>query len=243
MPITLKDLEQRVYCVGCRGKRNHKVIQTYEENSTCDADFQWHTQYHIVKCAGCDRIAFVKQYGDEDSWGYNDYGEREWIDTFTAYPEEPKQEDKRIDIYQIEIRYFKHAPEIIIHLYEQIVESFNNKHLILCTSGLRTLIEGICSQLKIKKGYLYDEEGTKLPNQEGVIKKSETLGGRIFELYERGLILFPQALILQKVKGIGNEAIHEIIVPNVRTIKEIIIILEKVMYDIYELKNHELLNK
>lgn len=42
----------------------------------------------------------------------------------------------------------------------------NNKHLILCTSGLRTLIEGICSQLKINKGYLYDEERTKFSNQD-----------------------------------------------------------------------------
>lgn len=44
---------------------------------------------------------------------------------------------------------------------------------------------------------------------------------------ESGNILFPQELILHKVKGFGNNAIHEIIVPNVKTIKEINIILEK----------------
>ncbi|OXS73525.1 hypothetical protein B1B04_12435 [Lysinibacillus sp. KCTC 33748] len=53
------------------------------------------------------------------------------------------------------------------------------------------------------------------------------LGGRIFGLYESGYILFPQALMPRKVKGFGNKAIHEIIVPNVKTIKGIFIILEK----------------
>ncbi|WP_025115337.1 DUF4145 domain-containing protein [Lysinibacillus fusiformis] len=236
----MKDLNEQVYCSNCKGKRNHKIISTYSEGASVQDDYHWHAEYHIVKCAGCNKIAFVVQYGDEDTWDYID-GEREWVDLFTVYPEEP-EEDKRLDIHQVEKKYFKHAPEIINHLYEQIVESYSNKHFILCTSGLRTLIEGICSQLGIKKGYLYDEAGAKLPNKDGVIKKSETLGGRIFELYERGLILFPQALILQKVKGIGNDAIHEIIVPNVKTIKKIIDIIEKVIYDIYELKNHELLS-
>lgn len=57
--------------------------------------------------------------------------------------------------------------------------------------------------------------------------QTKILGRRVFGLYESGNILFPQELILQKVKGFGNNAIHEIIVPNVKTIKEIIIILEK----------------
>lgn len=244
MTNTVKTLEQRVYCMTCKGKTNHKVIHTYEEKSNYDEDFRWHIQYHIVKCAGCDRVAFVEQYSDEDSWEYCDFtNDRVWIDKFTVYPQEPKQEDIRIDIHQIEIKDFKHAPEIINNLYVQIVESFNNKHFILCTSGLRTLIEGICSQLGIKKGYLYDNERNKIPSkEEGIIRKSESLGGRIFGLFDNGLILFPQALILEKVKTIGNGAIHEINVPNVSTIKKIIVILEKVMYDIYELRNHTLLN-
>jgi len=126
-------------------------------------------------------------------------------------------------------------------LYEQIVESYNNQHLILCTSGLRTLIEGICSNLDIKKGYLYDLNKNKVHDDDGVTRKKESLGARIFGLYEGEYIVFVQAMILQKVKVIGNDAIHDIIVPDINTVKEIISILEKVMYDIFELGKHPLL--
>lgn len=239
-------LEQQVYCDGCKGKRNHKIIFTYEENAHYfDQDFQWHAQYHIVKCAGCDKVAFVKQYGDEDTWEYVGE-ERVWVDIFTVYPEEPKEEiSKGIwwEGHKLEVKTFNYAPITLINLYEQIIESYNNKHFILCTSGLRTLIEGICSQQGIKKGFIYDEEKNKLPNKDGVIAKSESLGGRIFGLYENDYITFLQAQILQKVKVIGNSAIHDIVVPKAVTIKEIIRILERIMDDVYELENHVLLKK
>lgn len=163
--------------------------------------------------------------------------------TLKVYPEEPKVEDSDDLLIQlkIDVLQFKHAPENIFNLYKQIVESYNSQHLILSTSGLRTLVEGICSQLEIKNGYNYDNECNKILGADGVPRKSESLGGRIFGLYEKGHIIFPQALILQKVKDIGNSAIHDIVTPNIIIVKKIIHVVEKVMDDIYELKNHTLL--
>jgi len=62
----LKDLNEQVYCMTCNGKKNHKIVRTYETKSNYDEDYQWHMQYHIVKCAGCDRVAFVEQSGNEN---------------------------------------------------------------------------------------------------------------------------------------------------------------------------------
>lgn len=76
----LKDLEEQVYCSHCKGKRNHKIIMSYKEFADQDSDFRWHANYQIIKCSGCDKIAFVEQYGDEDTWEYID-GFREWKDT------------------------------------------------------------------------------------------------------------------------------------------------------------------
>ncbi|WP_163581106.1 DUF4145 domain-containing protein [Gracilibacillus saliphilus] len=238
----MERLGEKVYCAFCENKTNHGIIFTHERKSNTYDDFQWHEEHHIVQCLGCDNVAFVRQYGDEDIWDYDYKGERIWVDEFTVYPEEPRDNeeiDLTIDRKPIQ---FKSVPSNILDLYNQIVESFSNLHLVLCTSGLRTLIEGICSQQNIKKGYLYDDDKNKLPDpKDGVVRKQENLGGRIFGLYEEGYILFQQALILQKVKDLGNNAIHDIVTPDIYTINDIIEIAEKVMHDIYELKNHSLL--
>lgn len=241
--------DHKVYCAFCKGKRNQKTVQTYIENAEMyaeggDIDFFWHAKYHVIKCSGCDTVAFLLQYGDEDTWDIIN-GEREWTDIYTVYPEEPKEvhvEDPYFEKYKLKVKIFKHAPENINNLYKQIVESYNNKHFILTTSGLRTLVEGICAQLNIKKGYMYDEEQKIISiNDDGNQFKAGSLGGKIFGLFEKGYIIFTQALILQQVKEIGNAATHDIETPDFKEVKEIIHILEKVMYDIYELKEHTLL--
>ncbi|MFJ8245247.1 hypothetical protein [Peribacillus asahii] len=245
----MEGLGQQVYCSNCKGKRDHKIITTYEESSDVTDDFQWHAQYHIVKCAGCRKVAFVEQYGDEDMWKYVG-GKREWdwelIEAFKVYPEEPKQEteEERLEsLLQISAKSFSNVPKDIINLYNQIIESFNMNHSILCASGVRTLIEGICVQLNIKKGYLYDEEGNKKADDEGIIRKHESLGARIFGLYESGHVVFSQSLILQKVTKMGNLAVHRMISQDYLTLREIIKIVEKVIYDIYELRHHKFLKE
>ncbi|MFB4472137.1 DUF4145 domain-containing protein [Oceanobacillus caeni] len=238
----MNKLEEKVYCTNCKNKTHHGIVHTYSERSDIYDDMQWHDEYHIVKCLGCYNVSFVRQYGDEDMWEQVN-GERFWVDEFTAYPGEPKEEyEEGLLTMNRQPKEFKHTPNNILDLYNQIIESFNNLHFVLCVSGLRTLIEGICSQQGIKKGYIYDCDKNKLPNKkDGVVKKSESLGGRIFGLFENDHILFHQALLLQKVKDIGNSAIHDIEVPDIYTIYEIISVVEEAMSDIYELKNHKLL--
>jgi len=226
----LKDFGDQVYCSHCKGKRNHKIIITHKEVADRHSEFHWFANYHIVKCSGCDKIAFLEQYGDEDTWDVVN-GEREWVDLLKVYPEQPKedsQDDLILERYKINVKRFKHAPDNIFNLYEQIVESFNSQHLILCTSGLRTLIEGICSHLVVEEGYIYDDNRNIISiDKGGGNKKSNSLGGRIFGLFENGHIVFPQALILQRVKIIGNSAIHDIISPEIEDVREIIIIIDE----------------
>lgn len=238
----MEKLCEKVYCSHCKTETNHQVIYTHECRSNPTEDYFWCSKYHIVECLGCETVAFVEQYSDENNWKYIDGG-RVWYDEFKIYPEKPKEEtllegfDK---LFQITEKQFTHAPEEIQNLYMQIIDAFNRKHYILCISGLRTLIEGICSQLEIKKGFLYNNKKEKVPDNEGKIRKHKSLGGRIFEIFDKGYILFEQALLLQKVVRFGNMAIHEMEAPEYPIIKEIINIVERLIHDVYELKNHEL---
>ncbi len=244
----MEELEERVYCSRCKGKTKHLIITNHREGSDTGEDYYWHSIYHIVKCAGCDNNSFVHQYFDEDTWDYVN-GERVWKDEFRVYPEEPKvitEEEKWKNaferLYYKAPKQFKYVPENLNNLYKQTIEAYNSKHNILCAAGLRTIIEGICNELNIKKGYIYENDGTKKLDKDNKEILTGNLAGRIFGLYEKGHILFTQALLLLKIKNIGNSAVHDIEEINIDTLRQTIDILDSILYNIYELDKHELLS-
>ncbi|KZB90908.1 hypothetical protein A2U94_13755 [Bacillus sp. VT 712] len=239
----MEQLEERVYCFSCNQKTKHDIVHTYEEFADDPEDMWWNAKFHITKCAGCERVTFVEEYIDEYTWDYVN-GEKVWKAIFKSFPEEPPEEsavekfEKRLNLEKKE---FPHMPNILLELYKQIIDSYNMRHNILCASGIRTLIEGICNELGVKKGYIYEVDGTKKIENDKEIY-TDNLAGRIFGLFEKGYIIFPQALILNKIKSIGNKAVHSVISPDTIELREIIQVMEQTLNVIYELKDHKLLN-
>ena len=251
-------LKEKVYCSECNQKTNHLIIESYEEFSDPNVGFQRYTNYHIVQCAGCNNTAFVKHWIDEDyseeylnnqlEWtGTQQIYEIECTDIYEVYPQEPPKEsfEKWLEeTLNLEKKHFPHMPEILYDLYKQIIDSYNMRHNVLCASGLRTLIEGVCKELEVKKGHVYKEDGTiEIEEKTGKEMYNSTLPARIFGLYEKGYIIFPQALILNKIKEMGNKAVHSIVSPDTMDLREVIQVMEQILYVIYELKAHKLLEK
>nr|WP_240465408.1 DUF4145 domain-containing protein [Neobacillus thermocopriae] len=106
---------------------------------------------------------------------------------------------------------FQFVPENLNKLYKQTINAYNSQQNILCAAGLRTIIEGICNELNIKKGHIYNKDGSKKLNEKNKVIFTDNLAGRIFGLYENGYIIFTHALLLQKIKNIGNKAVHDIV--------------------------------
>ncbi|WP_242224692.1 DUF4145 domain-containing protein [Bacillus cereus group sp. BfR-BA-01380] len=242
----MEELRERVYCSRCKGKTKHLIITSYKEKSGGDDDFYWYDNYYIVQCAGCDNTSFVRQYGDEFKVERIN-GEIE--DTFTVYPEEPKVEtDEEIWKREFEMLYFmppklfRYVPQNLNNLYKQTINVYNSQQNILCAAGLRTIIEGICNELNIKKGHIYDKDGSKKLNEKNKEIYTDNLAGRIFGLYEEGHIIFTQALLLQKIKNIGNSAVHDIVEPSIEILQQTIEIIDTILYNIYELDKHDLLS-
>ncbi len=99
----------------------------------------------IWSCAGCDEETFEKQILDE-SGNDQEYG---------CFP--PRAEDL------VQCKFFRNLNSDLKRLYEEAVACLNGGHLVLCTIGLRALIEGVCSD----KGV----DGKNLEHQvDGLIK-------------------------------------------------------------------------
>ncbi|MEK4499917.1 DUF4145 domain-containing protein [Bacillus sp. FSL R12-0069] len=132
---------------------------------------------------------------------------------------------------------FSNVPPKLEGLYRQVVDVYNYDYLLLCSAGVRTLIEAICRELLIYKGKLYNETGqVRLNNKQKEIESS-SLEGKIYGLYEKGYIVWEQVKVLQTIREIGNTAVHEIKEPQRCDLKSSIIIIEKVLDLIYEVKN------
>lgn len=240
-------LDEKVYCSKCKRRTNHKYILKHEEGSDTYEETQWHSKWCIVQCLGCDQLAFVLQYGDEDSWDYDERtGERVWKDFYKVYPEEPKKpskEEKYMLKYQHVPKTFKHVDDEVSELYDQIIGVYNLGYSVLCAAGLRTLIEAICSKASIIGGRLYNEKKEVKLNRKGNEIFSQSLEGKIFGLYESQIILWEHCRILQEIRDIGNNAVHEIKAPNIFILKRAISVIEMVLEIIYELKMQTLLKK
>ncbi|UNK19290.1 DUF4145 domain-containing protein [Paenibacillus sp. N3/727] len=231
----------QVYCSECKRKTYHEgVIVPYELKSSVYDELQWIEKYHIVKCGGCKTVAFVKQYGDEDMWEETPWGDREYTHIYTVYPEEPihKQE-------QHVAKKFIKVPAFIEDLYIEVVGAYNNNSMILCSIGLRMIIEAICKDKGISNIPLTNQDGT--PKRDDVTGEYKYrflgLAEKLNTLLSNGYITQVQYQVLQQIKDLGNETAHEITRHSDLIIKEALGVLENMLYNIFDLASIEIFKK
>lgn len=230
-------LDGKVYCRSCNKNTNHNILHSHREIMN-DYDLpEFIIDHSIIQCAGCDTFTYADifsgDYVDEEieKHGY-DYEKQ-----VELYPEKPKVKDGISP--KFDIQYFMNGPKNISSVYVELISSYNKGHNILCALGLRTLIEAVCNELNITKGYKYDADGNPL-SSEG---KKESKEGQINGLFENQHINWYQTLILQRIREIGNAAAHELITPTSEELHSAIRIVESLIENIYLLKDHDLLKK
>lgn len=204
------------YCNICKTHLMHTIISSiddkgYDEKSGAN----WFDKYQIIRCNNCRRISFRI-----DGW-------------FSEYAASPDEDGTYERLYpestenKIEIRDYHELPYSLDDIYEEVIESYNNKNYILCAVGVRAILEGICSDKNIVKGTVINENGKA--------KVKNNLEGKIYGLCENGIISKIQQEALHQLRFLGNDAAHELSKPSVIDIKTAIDIIEHILEDIYEL--------
>jgi len=144
----------------------------------------------IWSCSGCEDETF--------EWKFTGIDDGEHEPTYL-----PPREDEG---GPVRLKFFQHLKPDLNHLYREIVTCLNEDCLVLCTIGLRALIEGVCSDKKVAGKNLY--------------QKLENL---INFLPSRNLID-----ALHAFRWAGNEAVHE----NAPLTREEAILAVEVMEDL-----------
>lgn len=216
-------------CSKCISYTNHEVLVEFK-NDIFEDDTGWWEDHHyqIIKCKGCDSISFRKLYNDAQRDQCVPENISPWEQE--VYPNRTLSTLSIIDLTS--------APSNIRAIYTETINAYNNNQYILCSAGLRAIVEGICNDKKIKGEMVFNEI-------KGKSFYSKSLDGKIEGLATNGILTIKNATILHNLRFLGNEAIHELSEPSSKELLIAISIIEHIIQDVYlfEVKGKTLKNE
>jgi len=208
------------FCLSCKKNTNQEVIEDYiEEHDNESGNYSFKYGYQIIKCRGCGTVSFRVLFSDT----YSEY--TEGIDQWKIDRLYPKANRDMI-LKKIQVP----LPPKLKRIYKETINSYNNSCLLLCSAGIRSLIEGICADNKVKE---------KLKNKEKNKNYYRNLENKIKGLVDINFLTKQNAEILQHLRFIGNDALHKLEKPSKEELKTALEIVDIIIKSTYELKIKE----
>lgn len=207
MSITISPPQRpRHYCNNCSNHTWHKLLFETSTAEPLDEDYPDTSiveTWKVFQCLGCENLSLLTSV---------DYPWEE-VATQSYYPE--RKATARA------VKSYKNLPERLTGLYREVIAAFNRDSLLLCTAGLRALLEGICDERGITEG----------PNSQGAMSKS--LEGKINGLSS----VVPSGIVahLHGFRFLGNRALHELEAPKRDDLALAIAVVEDVLNVVYDL--------
>jgi len=202
----------RTHCNKCGRIINHKILVNYYVSGTevlcSDFDFRYgrrdytadyKNDYQIIECFGCNSITYrTDRYFSEVQ---DDDNDGTWEERFPTKNEKQKKN-------------YKHLPPTLMKIYEEVIVAYNHDCFILCSAGVRAMIDGICTDKGITDG---------------------SLQNKIEKMREEKFINPQHENILHKLRFLGNEALHALQSPSQEEINTAVDIIEHIIESLYEI--------
>ncbi len=199
-----------LHCHQCNNRTIHTLqyaewYAEYEDQHEDGTPWEYGDTFLIWRCNGCLTLTLEDAITELDFFGGDENARADYKDSH-YYPNLGENVIRR--------RYFG-IPKKIQRIYYETIDAFNNNLNILCATGLRGLIEGICDDKEISG---------KHDNLEKKIK-SLTKAGIPANMTEN----------LHSFRFMGNTAIHELTSPKREELRLAIEIIEDLLNYLYDL--------
>jgi hypothetical protein len=190
----------RIYCNLCNGYTWHNLVAAkdyrYEDSGT---GMNFWGEYRLWSCAGCDTCAMEDHYTADYM---TDNESQQYESSFYPRPSGSNRAEK----------HFVKLPAKLKAIYHEVICAKNEALGILCATGLRSLLEGVCSDKGISGNNLevkIDRMKNFLP--ENIVKN------------------------LHAFRFAGNEAVHELEAPPEGELETGLDVIEDVLNFLYAL--------
>ena len=211
----------KCYCNTCDKVMNQKIIKSIKivwEENVIKYGVDGSSDYQIIECVGCDQLSFREEKYFSEDRDYDCDGTK-----VIQYPTPTIHHRKEYD--------FDDLPYNLETIYAEAIKCFNNNQYILCATGIRSILDGICNERKIKNGLVEKKDR----NGKICLKKSGNLDGKINGLKDSEVITKSNAKALHELRFLGNKAIHELDIPSKNDLITAFDIVEHILIDIYDL--------
>lgn len=199
-----KEDKIQCYCYSCKQDTWHNIIAKAEEFG--DEDYWWHTRFYIVKCCGCESIAFLTESEEESDVDYDEYGNMTLKTIQKTYPAQRPIADKIVDTWYI--------PSKICKIYNETMEALNRKCFLLAAAGFRVLVEAICVDQNID---------------------GKSLETKINNLCKNGIITHNDRDRLHTIRFMGNDSVHSVVGPSKDQLLLVLDIIHNMLNNLYVL--------
>jgi len=195
----------RIYCNSCRRLTNHKLALSHDYDHRAEEEsLELYGQFRLWFCAGCDTCTLENYYTADYMYSQASDGEfsQEHCSIYHPKPAVGFRPNKQ----------FHKLPPKLAKLYDEVIHAHNDNLHILCSAGVRGLIEGICADKKIS--------------------------GRNLEKKIDGMTAVLPASIVENLHGfrfIGNDAVHELEAPTEFTLTLALDVVEDILNFLYAL--------
>lgn len=132
--------DRKVACRECRRPTGHEVM--FEQTVTGEEEWiQWREEYRVVRCRGCEAIAFQRTLSDSDT--YDEAGNV--LERHDVYPR-PTDRKPMAD--------YEEMPWPLRVMYWQTLRAFSEHLSVLTAMGIRAVIEAMCNERGCKPARL-----------------------------------------------------------------------------------------
>lgn len=190
------------YCADCQQETNHEIVGLSEIKG--DENYNFLTEYKIVKCCGCNKTSFTKEFHDYENAFQISETEWDYTHEVEIFPKKKKG--------NLTLGIFSNAPQIIEDIYDESCNAFANGSHTLAGIGFRAVLEAVCNDQKIL---------------------GKELLTRINNLSVKGLISKRDSTRLHSIRFLGNDAAHDTIKPSASTLDAALTIIEHLINTIY----------
>jgi len=221
---------KKIFCNECKRATNHEVKHNYTISSLA---LETPNDFKQV-AAGLEPA--TNKYYDEDTYSFliclgcqTPVIEHSYIPFYVnrggylEFEDEPNYYPPRLNSGQLIPKHFKSITPEHQRIYNEIIESFNSGIDILCSVGVRTLLEKICV-IELEKITITNE--TK--------KQTNDLKDKLSFLNDKMHLSDNIIDGLGKLRIIGNNAAHQLSAPTKEELRLSIEILEDILNRLYE---------
>lgn len=142
-------VQKKFVCPGCGGPRNHNILCEIDRTPYKD-EFIYNDTWYVLECAGCNSIKIANEVTTENDYYFDEEtGETEWLPTTTEYQKpnlRKRLNTSRIPHYEDEIS------SNVSKCYNEVYQALANGMTILASSGARTIIDCIITNISGNRG-------------------------------------------------------------------------------------------